>query len=240
METPEIKINTKEGTEVLIIREGEALPLKEPVKLALTGNIDTVSRFVSKRKETLMIAQCHVVVHRSTEDMSITLKINETDFYSGSVKGQLSFHEDFIAFGINRGKKYTPKDLADFIKMHRYCFEDKDVAMKLVSDLRSFKAKVNKEIEKTESTRGDKNILLNQIVESNIPESFSLKMPIFKGDTLRLFQVDINISPRDQDMDCFLESVEANDIIHIQLWERINSELKLITDDLPTIVVIED
>lgn len=227
------------GEQVIIIREGEAQPIHDPVKLNISGNIDTVHRFIEKRVALINQKQCHIKVSRSKKNASLHLVINETDHFSGSVTGTLSLDENFIEFGINTGKKYTLRDLSDFIKMHRFCFDDKDQAMKLVADLRNFKAKVNKDMEKVQDNRGNNKILFDQVVDSNVPESFILNMPIFKGDVPRKFKVEINIIPRDADMDCMLESPEANDIVADEMEKIITFQLDNINKLAPNIVQIE-
>ncbi len=41
-----IEINVTGATQELIIREGQALPAKEPVIIDISGDIDTVPRFI--------------------------------------------------------------------------------------------------------------------------------------------------------------------------------------------------
>ena len=221
------------------IRHGDALPLREPVKVALSGNIDTVTRFLEKRVEKLDQKDCNIIICRAKSGPYVKLTVAESSFFSGSVTGKIMLTDDFIEFGINMGKKYTLRELSDFIKMHRYCFQDSSTAMKLVAELRNFKAKVNKEIEKLGDNRGNKNEVLSQVVDTNIPESFTLDMIIFKGSTKSLFKVDININVRDTDMDCQLESVEANDLLKQHLDDAINNELATIDEIAPDIVQIE-
>ena len=181
----------------------------------------------------------NIQVTRDSDQKHIVLSLDENDYYGGTVAGLIILNEDFKAFGINTGKKYSLVDLSNFIKMHRYCFEDKAVAMKLVTDLRNFKAKVNKDIEKLGDNRGNKNEVLNQVVDTNIPDSFTLSMPIFKAGPVLKFQVDINIIVRDSDMECTLESVEENDLSQQWCDSEITRELDKITEMAPGIVQIE-
>ena len=235
----EKELNLTVNGSVVEIRHGDCLPLREPLKLNISGNIDTVSRFVSKRANTLNQLDCSILVCRNKKNPFITLNIHETNFHSGIVTGKIMMNEDFLEFGINSGKKYSLRDLSDFIKMHRYCFQDVSVAMKLVSDLRNFKAKVNKEIEKLGDNRGNRNEVLSQVVDTNIPESFTLMMPIFKMAETVSFSVEINIIVRDAEMECQLESVEANDLVISHLNGAIDLELKKIGAHAHDIIQIE-
>jgi len=233
-----LSITAENDGQEIVIREGEALKLRYSLNLNIRGRIDTVSRFLCKRLDTLEQENCNITVSRS--EMEIFLAINETDPDKiGVVTGKLMFDEDFEAFGINTGKKYPLFGLADFLKMHRYCFDAPSVAMKIVNELKNFKAKVNKEIEKASDNRGNNKILLEQTVNSNIPESFTLKMPIFKGEDPRSFQVEINIIVRDAEMECYLESIEANDLIKQLSGKIIDNELLIIAKLASDIVQIE-
>jgi hypothetical protein len=238
METQKIEITAKEGVSELVIRTGEAIEVSNPTPLKLQGNIDSVSRFVKKRVNDLDEGLAHIEVSRKC--LSVELTFNETNpFTEGKVKGQLLFDEDFKEFEINTGKKRNPKDLADFLRMHRYCFEDSGAAMKIVAELKNIKAKINKQVENAQDNRANTRILFDQAVESNIPASFTLTLPVFKGEQPRKFNVEINLIARDADIDCVLESVEANDVIKVEGNKIIDRELKAIDETAPEIVVIE-
>lgn len=226
-----------EGPEITI-REGEALAPKYPLPLELAGNIETVSRFLEKRITTLDQKKCNLLISR--KKMILSLSTDETDPYvKGKIMGQLLLDEDFTEFGINTGKKYGLIPLADFFKMHRYCFEDSTTAMKIVTELKNFKAKINKEVEKIQDQKGNARMLLEQTVQSNIPPSFTLFMPIFKNEAARKFEVEINIIVRDSEMECYLESLEANDLIKTLSGEIIDGELTKVAAIAPEIVLIE-
>jgi hypothetical protein len=228
-----------DGLSTIEIRHGEALELKEPKILAIEGNIDSPRRVLKIRGANLNQQTCNILVDRNPGKRFMKLTIDESNHYGGSITGKIIMHPDYVEFGINTGKKNTLRELSDFIKMHRYCFEDKSVAMKLVTELRNFKAKVNKDMEKNQDQRGNNKILYEQTVDSNIPESFTLNIPIFKAAEPVKFQVDINIIARETDMDCSLESVEANDIINDHCDKTIDKELVLIKALTPDIVQVE-
>lgn len=132
--------------------------------------------------------------------------------YESRYIGRLFFSPDFEKFGINKNESYTPLELAELIKMNRSFFDSKTEAMKLVSELRGFEAKVNKEVEAKADDRANRKVLLAQTVTTNIPNGFKLKLPIFKGMEPRTFEVEIGIDP--MDLSCRLISPEANDIVN--------------------------
>lgn len=229
----------QEGAHVIEVRHGDAQVIHDPVKLGISGNIDTVRLFIEKRINQLEQLKCHLKVYREAKMPKLQLIVNETDHFTGQVEGCLLISKDFADFGINTAKKYSLRDLADFIKMHRHCFVDPSVAMKLVADLKNFKARVNKEIEKMSDSRGNRNDILVQVVDTNIPDSFTLKMPIFKNLSQAVFQVDINILVRDAEMECQLESVEANELFIDTVSAVMDSELAAIRNSAPDLLIVE-
>jgi len=235
----ELNVTVKEGTTALEVRKGEALPLQEPVSIDFKGNIDTVRKFLEKRIGVLATLEANIKITRASNDMKIMLIIDEKDYYRGVITGSLELHEDFLAFGINTSLERNPRELSDFIKMHRWCFEDKTIAMKLVAELRAFKGKVNKDMESKSDDVGNKRELMNQIVESNIPKAFVLHMPIFKGGEKKKFEVEIHINPRDHEMDCLLASVEANEIRMDYRDTKIDREIEEINKIAPDILIYE-
>lgn len=53
-----IELNTEEGKET-IIRFGDALPLKEPKAVSISGTIDAPARWIEKRKDDIVSADAH-------------------------------------------------------------------------------------------------------------------------------------------------------------------------------------
>jgi hypothetical protein len=172
--------------------------------------------------------------------MTITLIINEDDPLTiGKISGKLELHPDFKKFKINSGETWTSFDLSDLIKMNRYFFSSKEIAMKLVSQLRNFKAKVNKQMDAFKDDKANFNIKMAQAVESNLPDTFSLIMPIFKGQAKQIVPVEINIHP--ESLSCQLCSPEANDLASDFKDLAINGQLKRIIDcEITGLVIIEE
>jgi len=212
-----IQINAGDKS-VIELREGKALPLQEPQKIIISGNIDTVSKYIGQRgfvsdnsevPTAIDLRKAIIIVER--DKMSIVLLENPKDFYSNTISASLQLSTEFKKFGINENQTYTPAELGDFIKLNRAYFTKKEDANKLVSLLKNFTAKVNKQIEDSEDGRGNKDHVRRQVVESNLPPSFNLNLPIFKGQKKVEFEVEICIEPKN--LECYLFSADANDVI---------------------------
>lgn len=227
------KLNENKGG--YCIRFGEALPLKEPKAVNIDGTIDAPARWVEKRKDDIKQADAHIIVDR--DHMSITLNIDENSAYSDQITGTLTLSSEMQEFGINTGEYMSCFDMSDRIKQLRTYFETQQEAMKLVTELRSFKAKIDKELELSDDKRGNQTIMRAQTVESNLPKSFKVNMPIFKGTEKRTFEVEVEINPND--LSCTLVSPDAHDIVVQERDSQMDGVLVRIAEAAPNIVIIE-
>jgi hypothetical protein len=225
---------TLKGNE-LIIREGQAVKATEPIKVEITGVIDAPFKWIEKKASVMKLIDCNVQIDKNNGN--IILVINEKDAYSDIITGKLEYHPDFIKFGINSGTQVSSHELAENIKMFRSCFKDKDTAMKLVKDLRNFTAKVNKELEAFKDDRANYALKKSQIVETNLPESFILTVPIFKGQEKQNIEVEINIDA--DKLTCSLISPSANDYIAEFKDAIIDEQIRKIQELVPELVILE-
>lgn len=223
------------GVGEIVIREGKAVEQREPEQVAISGTIDAAARWLETRFDCLKEKTCHVLVDR--ENLTISLRCNENNAYGTVIRGNLVLSPEYKRFGINKGEYITNFEMAELIKMNRSFFETKAVAMKLVSDLQNFKAKVDKEIEQQDNHRGDRRILVNQAVEHNLPEAFNLVLPIFKGTEKQTVAVEVYVDP--SDFSCTLVSPEANDLVEEMRDRAIDEVLERIGARCPDIVIIE-
>lgn len=228
------EMNIEDGKD-MVIRFGDALPLQEPKYVSIHGTIDAPARWVEKRKDDIVSADAHVLVDR--DRMTITLNTDENSAYMDQIVGTLSLSTEMKEFGINTGEYMSCFDMADRIKQLRTYFETQQEAMKLVTELRSFKAKIDKELELSDDKRGNQTILRAQTVESNLPKSFKVNMPIFKGTEKRTFEVEVEINPND--LSCTLVSPDAHDIVVLERNSQMDGVLVRIAEAAPNIVIIE-
>ncbi len=220
----------------VIMREGEALPLHEPVKVEISGVLDSPARWLEKRPELQQITnKCHVRVDR--EMLLIVLQINENAYYGTKIKGTLSLTDAFRKFHINDGHSFTLVEMTKLFKMNRSFFETKQKAMELVTTLQNFKGKVNKDLEASNDNRGNKKVDFVQAVESNLPEAFTLHLPIFKGLEAEDVVCEVYVDP--DDWSCQLISPDANDIVERYRDEEINKVLYRIEEAMPGVAIIE-
>lgn len=244
----EIKLNVEKVDGELVIRQGEAkkvLDPKEPEIIAIVGVLSAPFDWLEKRvsKESLAIdgvgvENCHVIVDR--ESMEITLKINESDYYQSTIKGKLSIHPKFKEFGVNSGNMMEPKAMGDFFKMNRTFFISLDQNMKVVTALKNLNIKTQQEIQKASNDRGKIDMGFRQeVTESNLPEGFRLKIPIFKGFEAQEIEIEVYAHIDGTTTLLSLVSPGANEIIE-EFRDRCVSEVvDKIKDLVPDLVIIE-
>lgn len=215
-----INVTVENGVKELIIRNGEAVTVFTGRDINISGvTIPAVCEFLSKPdiNHDLILDS---VLKYSIDDLTMSLFYAQTSRHPYTIKSKVELNPDLKDFGINSGKRYSTFDLADFFKMNRHLFQSKATAMELVSLLKNFKAKVDRDIENSSNDRGNRKVLLNQTIDSNIPESFILLLPIFKGYPAAEITIEININ---DDFDCLLISPD--------LKEMIATESKALIDD---------
>lgn len=229
------------GTPIeVVLREGKApvaLDPKEPIIVDITGTIDAPCRWLEKRMGLFDERTSNIIVDR--DNMKIGLTINETDYYQTTIDGVLQPSKEMQEFGINAEKRWDPIKLSQFFKMHRAFFKDKTQNMTLVSTLKNFKAKVNQDIERSKEENGSRTDNYSQVVDSNLPSSFKLNIPLFKGFSCEEIEVEIYADVDGREVSLSLVSAGANEAIEEYKNKVIDEQLEYIRGIAPGIVIIE-
>lgn len=219
----------------IIVREGEALRILPPKPLALIGRIDSVLNFLFARKDTFDPKKAHILVNY--DKLSIMLVTDERNVdLSSSVNAELQLSEHYKRFGINGTRTWESLELSKFIKMNRAFFVSKDEAANLVSVFKHFKVQVEKTIEKTKEQSGSFDEKKHQAVQSNIPASFKIKIPIFKGEEDITFEVETEVDPTN--FNITLISPDANEFVQSTSRDTIDKQIKSIVELCPEIAII--
>lgn len=245
MQNEKLQINFAPGatTAELILREGSAvkqLDPKAPIQTNINGVISCVVEYLTKRINAGQFNQkdCHILVNR--DKVEITLITNEADAYNrGQVVGKLSYNPKFIEFGINAGKVWTPTELGLFIKMNRAFFTDRQSNMALVSTLMNFTATVNNKIERAVAENGNRTDNFAQVVNSNLPESFVIQMPIFKGMPAETIEVETFAQVNGREVAFVLLSPGAQATLEDLRDKIIDEQISAIREIAPDIAIIE-
>ena len=242
-----VNIENYSGEKPIVIeyREGSAakpvqpLETKAPEKTDIEGVISTPFDWLEKRISEVNQKTANVVVDR--EDMSITLTVNEDDFYKkGTIKGSVEMSELFDKFGINNGEKgWIPGKLGQFLRLNRGVFEDKEKCMLMVSKLKNFTATAKNEIQKQSDPSGSMAEVYRSQVESNLPKSFTVNIAIFKGTAKTPIEVEFDHYLRDGDVVLQLVSPGANELMEDYRDKCLDDVLNKIREIAPEIAILE-
>ena len=236
-----MNINLAPGMNEIIIREGAAptvLDPKAPVKMNINGTVNAPFEYFSKRIDYINQKDCHIIVNR--EKITIELVVNEADEYTrGTIAGTLQYHPKFEEFGINTGKVWSPFDFAMFCKMNRAFFADKNANMSFVSACKNFTAKVNNQIERAIQENGNRTDNFAQVVNSNLPESFTLSIPIFKGGKKEDLVVETFAKIDGRNVAFVLLSPGAEETLEELRDKAIDEQLNAIKAIAPDIAIFE-
>lgn len=227
---------------VVVYREGAAgktLDEKAPESISVTGILSTPLDWLDKRVGTIDQKCANILVER--EKQSITLTICESDFYRKNViAGTAELSEIFKKFGINDPEKgWTPAKLGQFLRLNRSVFADKEECMKLVSALKNFTAKAKSEIEKQHDPSGSRADVYRQTVESNLPKSFSVCIPIYRGQPKTTIDIEFDHYLSDGEVFLQLVSPGAKEIMDNWRDNAIDIILAKIREVAPDIAILE-
>ena len=228
----------------VVIREVDKvneLPVLEPEKVNISGTITSIFSFLEKRwgcEGQINHEHTHIIVDR--DNLSMTLVANETDARNKIViVGKLQLSRQFMEFHINDGYAWEPIVLSQFIKMNRAYFAERDTNMKLVSVFKNFKAKVNTDYERDRKENGSFTDNYSQIVDSNMPDRFSVVLPIFKGTAAKTVEIETYATINGHDVTVQLISPSAQQVVDETLDAIIDEQIAAIREIAPEIPFIE-
>jgi hypothetical protein len=236
-----IVVNLPEGQNTLTLMQGTApkqLDELAPVKFEAVGTIEAPLRFLEQRVGDIDQHKAHIFVNR--DNLSIHLIYNENDAYTiGNVYGTLKLSKIFQSFGINTDKQWEPEHLGQFLKLNRTYFVSREENMKVVNALKTFDAKVNQTVQRETKENGNKAFSFRQAVDSNIPESFKLCLPVLSGGQPVEIDVETYATIDGAHVSISLQSPGANDIVEDIRNNYISGIVEKLREVAPEIVIIE-
>lgn len=224
METKTV-INAPDGsTQPIVVHQYEG-HLPDPInykKIELSGNIDAVCEFL-KREHLAMVGGVNgkddAIILVDHAKKTITLTVNEFNpTQQIKVVAKLVTHPALEKFGIETNVRRTPQELASLLRVNSMYFPNVQEHRELLVKLQRFTAKVNTAVEQSNDSRGNLKDLVDRTVETDLPESFTLEIPVYVGSPKSKFLVFICMEARDKGVSIWLESAELLEIRESQ-WE---------------------
>lgn len=252
---PNIKITTSDDQKLLIIREGNALELREPIVINISGDIDTVKSYVAKRYNKVLVSGETIASAGSSTDvvnflnslqtiekdlavitfdknlLSISLDVNPQDYYGPQVTGKMQVSDELKPFGINEAITFNREGLVKLLRFNKRFFSDADVHDKVLKAFQSLSLTGNTEIKADSDTRGNKGSQFKKTINSqNVPTDFYLTMPIFKGQPAVKFLVEVCLDNSESSVTFWFESVELAELQAAKVDEVFTEQKELFKD----------
>jgi hypothetical protein len=235
-----IAVNLMNGPQgsALTIREGKALEEKHPEKLVIKGRIETVRRYLDARRATLQapgrlqhIDKDLAVITIDEDALSIHLDVDPNNVFGTEVTGQMQHNPYLASFNINKNHKFSRESFMELLKFSRRFFNDRVEHENVLNAVKRLKVSSTSDISQDSDNRGNKEAIFKKSVDSaSIPNSFTLLIPIFKGQISRKFSVDLCLEVTDAGVKFYLESVELVELTEQDRKSIINAELANYTD----------
>jgi hypothetical protein len=215
----------------IVVLTGKAPEQHNPQPVNISGNIDAPSRFIEGRKIDFERSQRHCKVSKT--DGTIVLILNEqsvVDKYT--VSGKIEVGKKFQKLGINKDNvNYKPEELANKLKLLRAMFTSNLEHATICSTLRNIKATINKQIDSLDDRKGNVTDNFQQTVASNMPDAIILKLPLLEGEDPVEISVNVVLeADSSSQIKCYLESVDAAELIEELFEKRVNEEIEKIKD----------
>lgn len=228
-ENLEIHEIIENGIDELVIRRGDAEVLHHPKNCSISGTISAPGVFISERNADFEKNKSHCIVSREGKRLHLVLK-EQSEVGAYHITGIIKVGSKFTALGINDSSiSYTPMELSKKLKMMRSIFVSRGEHATVVNALKQIKAKLNQIVESQDDSRGNTSASFEQTLESNVPEKFALKLPLLEGEEVVEFEVNVFIEGNTSgSLKCYLESMDAADLIEEAVDKRIDEEIKII------------
>jgi hypothetical protein len=243
--TEKLDYNTLQGKDGVLRIQHENLPtphlptLHEEEPVALEGTISAPANFYNKRTAEIKNEKSHVTY--SYRDRTITLITKEDYSQLGSeITGQLTVNPAIAELGINETKTFFVGELVKHIRKNKFYFHDKAQHEKIVNALQNFSANINSEIKKINTNNGNIEDLLKVTMKSNAELSFKAVLPVFIGQELKVFDVEIACAADSNAVKFWFESPALHELLQLDTKQIIDGELeRLKTDSKDELVFIE-
>lgn len=203
-------------------REGKAvepLPLKEPKIINISGDIKSVSTFLSGRTaghSSQEVDKNKALVTVDKTERTIVLQLDPENHYGATITGTLEESDELSEFGINTQTVYDRKKLLDLIRFNRIFFEDKNEYQRVVDGLYKVRFRSETEMSQAKDNSGNKSAAIDvkTAAHEGFVKDFTLTIPIFKGYPAEKITVEICYEVINNSIAYWLESIglkEATD-----------------------------
>ncbi len=224
----------EKGETVVVFRTDESPKLIEKAALALSGTIESVVDFFSKRENVINPYNSHVKADIKTGkvvlevDDSVTVK-------TAVVSGQVVEHPWISALKINIEHAWDPKELLKKVRLSRMLFETSDQHGKMASSLANIQGKINTEFATADDFKGNTEQRKLTAVTSDIPTSFEFFFQPYIGMDKQSIPVEAQLVVENATVKVQLVSPKLAEILDAEKERQINLAIETMSS-LPIIL----
>lgn len=229
MDTVNIKLESLTDN-TLIVREGQALELKEPIKISIVGDIKTVANYLKVRQTSgtglQVIDKSKAVITIDKVNADIYLELDPENYYGTSVHGILKRSFELRQFHINEKHYFSKKELVDLLKFSKVYFASSDKHADMLLAFQKLSSSVNVSARDSSDDRGNKERDFIKTVETNAPTDFELYVPLFVGFEPVSFKVNVCLDVIEGSARFWFESVQLHELLIKEIDRIFADQLK--------------
>lgn len=228
IEKQNITVAAASGVSELVIRHGEAAPVVVPEKYLFAGNIEAPFAYMTARNAATNNGHFNpktAVLQVNRNSGSLSLFQNPNDPIADAITGTAKQASELDGWKFNTDHRWRASDLAEFLRRNRRHFSDPSRLSDLIGELRSMKVTTNGDIQTADDKRGNKKSLFEQSVQSNIPVSFDVDLPIIAGQKPSRVKVEIFIEVTGQSVSLILDSIDVADLLVTERDRLLNEQI---------------
>lgn len=229
IEKQNITVAAAPGVSELVIRHGDAAPVINPEQYVFDGNIEAPFAYMTARNAATDDAHFHpkrAVLQINRNFGSLKLYQNPNDPIADVIGGIARSAPELAEWKFNTEHRWRASDLAEFLRRNRRHFKDAERLADLIGELRAMKVTTNGDIQTADDKRGNKKLLFEQSVKSNIPVSFDVDLPIIAGQKPTRVKVEIFIEVTGQSVSLMLDSIDVADLLVTERDKLLNEQIE--------------
>lgn len=182
----------------LIQRTGTAKKIFERRTFSLLVLIGSIYEWVSKRTHPTPVQENPgvIVYSRNVDAPFIKYLQDPNDELATTLTAKMEVNPDLDAFGINRGVRFTQKELENHVRTYAHCFESLEVAKDLIKRMQNFDVRYEQQVKKTDDRRGETEDLVKsalKFAKGELPATLTLRLPLYVGTDAQDVEVEIEV-----------------------------------------------
>lgn len=234
METLKLSLENTNG--VVTILEGQAPKQAEQSRVVIKGNIKAVQDYLTQRE----LDKNNSHIEADKQNGTIKLFQDASSSFGVFVEGKIEMNAKLAELGINKDKKYTPKELVKVLKFNKFLFDSPIEVDAVIAKVQKLQIKVTSQIGKTQATQsGSIDNQYSKTVESDL-HSLVLNCEVYSGSDKVKFTTEIWLDVEGQNVQYWFESVTLAELevnISENLVDSVLESIKQIEGfDLPIII----